>query len=397
MAMNKINHPELQKIFNQYYSSLNSNEKEQFESQNCQSFLQQLDQLLLSKDQELNHLRPVIDVIPNTISWIKKDLTYVGVNAALAHMCDLEPQDFVGKFVGFHSNDKMIFEFGYDLFHGSQRSLVKRIESKITNHEKIFLLIGTLLENDEAIITGVDVTELEGLKNQVQFTEKLVTLGELFAGIVHDMNNPLTLIEGHIFRIKKLYPNEPVLHESLEKISFSVKKISKLTKSVRLFARNESGKEDFQERLQTLFDEAMAMLEHRLSQFQVSIDPKVQNFLFHGNCTEVFRVFLNLMSNSVDALQEADSNDKWINVSFHQDLNDTFLTFTDGGKGIPENVQKRLFEPFYTTKGAGKGTGMGLSLSRKIMRDHAGDLVLDKNSPHTSFVLRMPNHCLQKI
>ena len=57
--------------------------------------------LLLSKDQELNHLRPVIDVIPNTISWIKKDLTYVGVNAALANMCDLEPQDFVGKFVGF--------------------------------------------------------------------------------------------------------------------------------------------------------------------------------------------------------------------------------------------------------------------------------------------------------
>ncbi|MCK6596243.1 MAG: hypothetical protein L6Q33_13665, partial [Bacteriovoracaceae bacterium] len=301
--MKKINHPELNKLFTQMVSSLSQNEKDFFESQNFQNFFRDLDVLLLSKDQELNHLRPVIDVIPNTISWIKKDLTYVGVNQALAQMCDLRPEDFVGKFVGFHSNDKMIFEFAYDLFHGSQRSLVKRIESKIADREKIFLLIGSLLENDEAIITGVDVTELEGLKNQVQFNEKLVTLGELFAGIVHDMNNPLTLIEGHIFRIKKLYPNEAALHESLDKVSLSVKKISKLTKSVRIFARNESGKGDFQEKLNTLFEEALAMLEHRLMQFQVDIDPQFKNFLIQGNCTEFFRVFLNLLSNSVDALQ----------------------------------------------------------------------------------------------
>lgn len=397
MAMKKINHLEFQKLFNHFYSSLNASEKEFFEGQNCQNFFRDLDVLLLSKDQELNHLRPVIDVIPNTISWIKKDLTYVGVNAALANMCDLQPQDFVGKFVGFHSNDKMIFEFAYDLFHGSQKSLVKRIESKIADREKIFLLIGSLLENEEAIITGVDVTELEGLKNQVQFTEKLVTLGELFAGIVHDMNNPLTLIEGHIFRIKKLYPNEPTLHESLDKISLSVKKISKLTKSVRIFARNESGKDDFQERLQTLFDEAMAMLEHRLNHFQVEIDPQVKNYLFQGNCTEIFRVFLNLMSNSIDALTDADSKDKWIKVSINEDMSDAYLTFTDGGKGISSDVQKRLFEPFYTTKGAGKGTGMGLSLSRKIMRDHEGDLVLDQSSPHTAFVLRIPKNRLQKL
>lgn len=395
--MKKINHPELNKLFTQMVSSLSQNEKDFFESQKFQNFFRDLDVLLLSKDQELNHLRPVIDVIPNTISWIKKDLTYVGVNQALAQMCDLRPEDFVGKFVGFHSNDKMIFEFAYDLFHGSQRSLVKRIESKIADREKIFLLIGSLLENDEAIITGVDVTELEGLKNQVQFNEKLVTLGELFAGIVHDMNNPLTLIEGHIFRIKKLYPNEAALHESLDKVSLSVKKISKLTKSVRIFARNESGKGDFQEKLNTLFEEALAMLEHRLMQFQVDIDPQFKNFLFQGNCTEIFRVFLNLLSNSVDALQEASAEAKWIKISLNEDMTDIYLTFTDGGNGIPESVQKRLFEPFYTTKAVGKGTGMGLSLSRKIARDHDGDLVLDQSCPHTTFVMRIPKSRIQKL
>jgi signal transduction histidine kinase len=211
------------------------------------------------------------------------------------------------------------------------------------------------------------------------------------------MNNPLTLIEGHIFRIKKLYPNEAALHESLDKVSLSVKKISKLTKSVRIFARNESGKGDFQEKLNTLFEEALAMLEHRLMQFQVDIDPQFKNFLIQGNCTEFFRVFLNLLSNSVDALQEASAEAKWIKISLNEDMTDIYLTFTDGGNGIPESVQKRLFEPFYTTKAVGKGTGMGLSLSRKIARDHDGDLVLDQSCPHTTFVMRIPKSRIQKL
>lgn len=347
------------------------------------------------KEGELLQLRPVIDVIPNTISWIKKDLTYIGVNQALAQMCKLSPKDFVGKLVGFHSNDRIIYDFAFELFHGSNKSLVRRIESTINNFPKVFLLIGTLVHDEESIVIGVDVTELEGLKNHVQFNEKLVTLGELFAGIIHDMNNPLTLIEGHVYRLKKLYPEEKNMLDSLEKISSSVQKITKLTRSIRAFARNESGEASFEEEIFKLIEDAQMMIEHKIMDIEVILDPKLKDYRYVGNVSELFRVFLNLLSNSVDAVNELDTPKKWIKINIEESTEGAILFFSDAGNGIPETIAAKIFEPFYTTKSLGKGTGIGLSLSKKIMTSEGGDLEIDRNNPHTTFKVILPRHRLK--
>lgn len=358
-------------------------------------FILNLNEEWTKKEGELSQLRPVIDVIPNTISWIKKDLTYIGVNLALAQMCKLTPKEFVGKFVGFHSHDRIIYDFAFELFHGNNKSLVRRIESMINNVPKVFLLIGTLIHDEESIVIGVDVTELEGLKSHVQFSEKLVTLGELFAGIIHDMNNPLTLIEGHVYRLKKLYPDEKNILDSLEKISSSVQKITKLTKSIRAFARNDSGEASFEEEIYKLVEDAKMMIEHRIVDIEVTIDPKLKDYRYIGNVSEVFRVFLNLLSNSVDAVNDLNTPKKWINISLEKNGDEIAVLFTDAGTGIPESIATKIFEPFYTTKALGKGTGIGLSLSKKIITSEGGDLTIDQAMPNTTFRITLPKNRLK--
>lgn len=357
---------------------------------NLNSFIFKLNSEWEKKEGELSSLRPVIDVIPNTISWIKRDLTYIGVNQALASMCKLAPSDFVGKFVGFHSHDRIIYDFAYELFQGNNKSLVRRIESTINDTAKVFLLIGTLVHEEELIVIGVDVTELEGLKSHVQFSEKLVTLGELFAGIIHDMNNPLTLIEGHVYRLKKLYPNETNLLESLDKISSSVHKITKLTKSIRAFARNDSGEASYEEEVYKLLEDAKMMIEHKLMNVEVILDDSFKDYRYVGNISELFRVFLNLLSNAVDAVNDLDVAKKWIHVSLEKNNDELSIIFMDAGVGIPAAIAAKIFEPFYTTKPLGKGTGIGLSLSKKIMCSEGGDLVIDNSKKNTTFKVILP-------
>lgn len=385
-------HPDLYKLLEEekLINELDSNPS-------IKSFVIKLNEDWIKKESELSSLRPVIDVIPNTISWIKRDLTYIGVNLALANMCKLKPVDFVGKFVGFHSHDRIIYDFAFELFQGKSKSLVRRIESNINNLSKVFLLIGTMVHDDESIVIGVDITELEGLKSHVQFSEKLVTLGELFAGIIHDMNNPLTLIEGHVYRLKKLYPNEVALLESLDKISSSVFKITKLTKSIRAFARNDKGEAVYEEEIYKLIEDARMMIEHKVMNIKLEISDEFKSFNYVGNISEMFRVFLNLLSNAVDALNDLDIANKWIRVELELNADELNILFIDAGKGIPEAVADKIFEPFYTTKPLGKGTGIGLSLARKIVVAEGGDLLIDKSSENTTFRLKIPKNRFKKI
>lgn len=390
--MKKTLHPELVKVY----------EKHQINdlvisNPHLENFFQELNFEWCKRDEELSQLRPVIDVIPNTISWIKRDLTYIGVNQALAKMCQLTPIDFVGKFVGFHSHDRIIYDFAFELFQGNKKSLIRRIESTINQSAKVFLLIGTMIHDDESIIIGVDVTELEGLKNHVQFNEKLVTLGELFAGIIHDMNNPLTLIEGHVYRLKKLFPNEAQVVESADKISASVQKITKLTRSIRIFTRNENGENVSEEILSKILDDARSMIEHKVMDIQFSFDSEIENYKYVGNVPELFRVFLNLLSNSLDALNDSEIENKWIDVKASR-INGFFvLSFIDAGSGIPLSIAEKIFEPFYTTKALGKGTGIGLSLSKKIMNSEGGDLIIDSEARNTTFQVLLPEHRIIKL
>ncbi|MEH2067972.1 MAG: hybrid sensor histidine kinase/response regulator [Nostoc sp.] len=274
---------------------------------------------------------------------------------------------------------------------------------------------------------------LQQAKVKLMQQEKLSTLGELIAGIAHEMNNPISFISNnipplndYIAGITKLlllyeqeYPNPTAkittaieeldlkfVLEDLAKIlsSFQIgsERIQKLSNSLRSFSRSDSD-EKILANLHLGLDSTLMILQHRL---KANGDrPAIEVIKSYGtlpliNCYvgEMNQVFMNILANAIDALEEAIiqgemSNKPQIQIATEIDSEQlAVIRIADNGMGVPERVKKHLFEPLFTTKAVGKGTGLGLSIAYQIIVEkHKG--VLDVNSQPgmgTEFIIKIP-------
>lgn len=337
---------------------------------------------------EYERLNVIIDLIPNTISWVNSDMTYFGVNKALADTCNVTPKDFVGKTIGFHTKERFFYEFVTELFRSKSDTIYRELEARIAGVDRTYLVSGTKLENKEkAVVIGVDITELTKLKDHVSFTEKLANLGEMFAGIIHDINNPLMMIEANAKRAKKRVEDEEVT-ELLTKITMSSQKIAKIVRGIKIYIRQDGQDEPMaRENLGSIIDDALVICENKLKDHMVSVtlDPVLNKIEIPCHFTQIFQVFVNLISNSVDAIVHL--QEKAIEITAKDAGDKYIIRFQDSGNGIPKEYQEKIFNAFFTTKDRGVGSGLGLSLCRKILEAHGGSLAIDNSAPHTTFVI----------
>lgn len=362
--------------------------------------LSALDELLTSKEiekqklqEEYDRLSVIIDLIPNTISWVNRDMTYFGVNKALASTVGVSTQDFIGKTIGFHTKERFFYEFVTELFRSSQDTIYRELEARISGRDHVYLVSGTKLQDkDKAVVIGVDITELTKLKGHVSFTEKLATLGEMFAGIIHDINNPLMMIEANAKRIKKRTNDEEV-HELLGKIDMSAKKIEKIVHGIKVFIRQDGEAPYKKEKLQEIIDDSLVICEHKLKESLVFVrlDQALAKIEVNCNFTQLFQVFVNLLTNSIDALGQ--SQEKWIEITLRKETaSEVQVAFTDAGAGISSDQQDKIFNAFYTTKDRGVGSGLGLSLCKKIIEAHGGALEIDQTAANTCFLITLKKY-----
>jgi signal transduction histidine kinase len=109
------------------------------------------------------------------------------------------------------------------------------------------------------------------------------------------------------------------------------------------------------------------------------------------NVTQLSQVFVNLINNSVDAIEELAQ--KWIKFEMDEDKDYITIKVSDSGKGIPIDIQEKMFKPFFTTKGLGKGTGLGVGICNKIVtKIHKGEFYIDNQSVNTTFVVKLPKN-----
>lgn len=339
---------------------------------------------------EYERLKVIIDLIPNTISWVNSDMTYFGVNRALADTCNVTPDDFVGKTIGFHTKERFFYEFVTELFRSKSDTIYRELEARISGVDHTYLVTGTKLEDKEkAVVIGVDITELTKLKDHVSFTQKLANLGEMFAGIIHDINNPLMMIEANIKRAKKKI-NDDEINELLTKVEMSSQKISKIVKGIKVYIRQDGTAEPHvKENLGKIVDDALVICENKLKENMVAVtfDPKINQMEVSCHFTQIFQVFVNLISNAIDAISGL--QEKSIEITA-KDLGDRIqVRFIDSGNGIPKEIQEKMFNAFFTTKDRGVGSGLGLSLCRKILEAHGGSLTIDDSAPRTTFVVEL--------
>jgi C4-dicarboxylate-specific signal transduction histidine kinase len=143
--------------------------------------------------------------------------------------------------------------------------------------------------------------------------------------------------------------------------------------------------------VKALVEEAVSFCQDRIQKSQAQVKIQIDSQLvLECRAIQMSQVLVNLIQNSCDAIQQ--QPEKWIRIEARTSKNFLVLTVTDSGAPIPAEVQKKLMQPFFTTKEVGKGTGLGLSISKGIIGSHMGRFWLNSSAPHTTFVVEVPLH-----
>ncbi len=241
-------------------------------------------------------------------------------------------------------------------------------------------------ENSFAVIAR-DVTHEKQFENQMSETEKLAGIGQLAAGIAHQLNTPLGAILLSAQMLEETVKNEDD-GEDIMRIIRQTEQCRGIIKGLLNFARptgSERGRVDLAE----IINETIFLMEKKVSvsDVKVALDSLEQPIVF-GSRNELEQVFFNLLANALDAMAAGGKIDISIEDGGAGELK---VQFTDDGEGIAEATQPRIFLPFFTTKDYGKGTGLGLSIVARIVHEHGGRIELDsKVGRGTTFTLWFP-------
>jgi two-component system, NtrC family, sensor kinase len=308
-----------------------------------------------------------------------------------------------------------------------ERELLARVKTHLQLSQLTRSLAQTVLEREQAI------ARLQSTQDQMVQQEKLSALGQMLAGVAHEINNPINFVHGNIAHLGKYmqlllgliqsyqqhYPEPPETLQAMIAaidLDFLIADIPKLLNSSQMGAdrileivlslRNFSRRDEDAYRSVNLhegIDNTLMILRHRLRLSDTGVRIQlIQNYgdlpLVECHPGQLNQVLMNLISNAIDALEDSDDGrfnqhprTIWIETS-QCDGSMVLITIADNAAGISETVRSRLFDPFFTTKPIGKGTGLGLSISEQIITErHHGQLWCESTlGEGTKFYLKIP-------
>jgi two-component system NtrC family sensor kinase len=233
-----------------------------------------------------------------------------------------------------------------------------------------------------------DITQRVTLEEQLVQNEKLTSLGLLAAGVAHEVNTPLAVISNYIQMLAKQIPPDDPRQKTIERIVKQTFRASEIVNNLLNFSRT-GGAELKEVDLNSILEETLTLVQHPFKTGQVTVLRSLKDQLppVLGSTTRLQQVFLNLLMNARDAMPGGGMLE--VRTTAHNGSVEVELT--DNGAGIsPEHLHK-IFDPFFTTKPTGRGTGLGLSVSYGIIKEHAGKVdVRSTPGKGTSFRLEFP-------
>ena len=237
------------------------------------------------------------------------------------------------------------------------------------------------------IIVIEDVSKERYFNDYLLRTEKIASVAELAAGVAHEINNPLGIIQNYVALLKRKSADEDST-EKLNKVESELHRIVEIIGSLLSFSKLKT----FPMKpinLIPVIDEVVLLLSHKFKEKNIHLtwekyDSDVPVF---GDENRLKQVFINLLNNSIEAVMYDGTIE--ITLDLHRDAHYVEVSITDDGYGIPEDVLKRIFDPFFSTKVGKKNTGLGLSICQHIIESHQGLLTCSSND-NTTFNVRLP-------
>jgi two-component system NtrC family sensor kinase len=233
---------------------------------------------------------------------------------------------------------------------------------------------------DAVVAIGQDQSKIDALQQQIVRAERLATLGELAAGVVHELNNPLTSITvyaEYLVRKGEASGSDASDIEKLRRIGASAQRILRFSRDLVQYAR-PSGKEREPVDLAGVVRQSVSICEHLIERggIELAVEVSAELPVVHAVAGQLEQVLINLITNAVHAVE---NGGKVVVRARPGDDGAVRLEVADSGPGVPEDARERIFEPFFTTKADGKGTGLGLPIVRNIVDQHQGQITVERS------------------
>ncbi len=258
--------------------------------------------------------------------------------------------------------------------------------------ERILLLTTIpMAEPGAAVLVFEDQTDRRRLQEQLIQSEKMSAIGQLIAGVAHDLNNPLASVVGFSDFLAEAGEVPSSLAEPLQVIRQEAERAANIVKNLLSFARSQEG-ERKRQHIKPILESTLGLLRNQLMAHKVEATLEVEAALpeVEVNGNQIKQVFVNVINNACQAIaSDAPSGRIWIAAKRGRD--GIAVSVTDSGPGMAEEIAARVFEPFFTTKGEGEGTGLGLSISQGILKEHGGRISLEtKPGAGATFTVELP-------
>jgi histidine kinase len=334
----------------------------------------------------------------------------------MEHMTILDCNDSVTTIYGFGKNEIVNRPF-MNLFDENERdsysqylrtaNVLSQVKQITGNGQSIFVNIhvspSEYLGRGALLVVTSDITKRLMVEQQLIQASKMATLGEMSAGVAHELNQPLAVIKtASAYFIKKINKKEPIVEDILktmaQEIDSHVERASKIINHLREFGRKSDVKKE-PVQVNEAMNKACEMFDQQLKLREIRVVKELQPDLplILADANRLEQIFINLLLNARDAIEEklAGGDRKGVKKeiqlkSFTRNGRVT-VEIEDSGIGIPEHIREKIFEPFFTTKKIGQGTGLGLSISYGIVQDYNGVIQVEsKDNEGSRFIVEFP-------
>jgi len=283
-----------------------------------------------------------------------------------------ELSDFFAERINWHQFKQKLLLYGN----------VKDFEVNFVNSEgqrlSLVITANTIKDDDGNVIgfEGIakDITRIKQVMSRLVQTEKMVSVGQLAAGVAHEINTPLGIILGYTQLLEDDFADNKEVSETLKTIEKQTKVCKRIVSDLLKFSRESTKKQNEDIDINRCLEDVLSIVEHTLNMDQIyvhrSFAPNLP--LIFGSQEKLQQVFLNIITNAHHAIEKDGTIAILTEVT--QDKKNILINVADSGPGIPSEIIKNIFDAFFTTKGVGKGTGLGLSLSVEIIKEHNGEI-----------------------